>query len=183
MSELEVTVLGGVIGGVAVAGIVALFARSSATFPGWSMARITITPPINDLSPTAGVRYTVRKIRDGTDQLKESSGLQNKNLSFRSVQGRELVAQVRYRKKLGFQFKCYLDLPEMRSLQEVERLMFGTSWHSVSPDGTTPGGNPATRFWFLLEGYPICVTVDGYTNNLFTYRENTTNDARCASRP
>jgi hypothetical protein len=169
VNELEIAV----IGGVAVAAILALLARASAFFPGFSRAHIQIAPPANELSAAAGARYGLRKIRDGTDQLEEKSRLQNRNHSFRRESGStDLHTHVRYRTKLGFQFKCYVDLPHgSLTLGEIELLLAGTDLHSPRPDGNSPDGDRATRFWFLLGGYPTCSTADGWTNNNYTYRQ------------
>lgn len=117
-----------------------------------------------DDSKVSGIKLSMRHMRDGKDEIKDSGGLINEDRKFRKEWFRNTwVAETFYTGNLGFQFKCHIDFPE--SLRSEALDFIGKNGFIEPTNDETVKG----RIWFLIPGVAICKTKDvpPYTNNYF----------------
>jgi hypothetical protein len=123
-------------------------------------ARIIIHLP-EDLQKL-NLQFGVLHVRDGKDEVLGTGDIVNEEIPFRSVdrQG-TMEATITYTKRLGFQFKCFVDHRQYEYAQ-IERLLKEAGFLDPSE-----GGGKKFRIWFILEGYPTYTTIDGFMNNYY----------------
>ena len=127
-----------------------------------NLARAKIYLNFLQAIPDDKIRFFVRHIRDGKDEVEDRGPLLNKDKRFRPTKrNNEWVVTVSYSKNLGFQFKCYVDFPtELKD--KVIKFLENNGLSKVSSDETLPN-----RLWFLIPKAPTCETVDHYINNFY----------------
>jgi len=117
-----------------------------------------VTGELNELKLSFGVLH----VRDGKDEVRESGPLLNEEIPFKSIDRHgTMEATIRYKKHLGFQFKCFVD-HGAHEYAKIERLLTESGFLHVSK-----GDGAEQRIWFILNEYPTTKTVDGLINNYF----------------
>jgi len=163
--------------GIAAAVIAALIAWLGHTFLTagtvlWNTqrAKVEIGTEVRAGLTPLGNRIYVRHVRDGPDVVDEKGRLKNRDHLFRvDRKTGALVARWRCDKRLGSQFKCYVDLCEPSKAEDgIISALEQAGVENVSRDGQA--SLFPDRYWFLLPGYPNTVTVDGFRNNLYPPR-------------
>lgn len=114
-------------------------------------------------------------VRYGTDQYlgtlasdyeKFTGRLRNKEIPIK-IEGSEdvrLILRLPVHRRIGTQFKCYVDVVDNDSVQFVKsRLMDCAAIEDIS-ESSSPNVN---RFYFLISNVGTAVTVDGIKNNMF----------------
>ena len=110
-----------------------------------------------------GITFGLLHVRDGKDQVDDKGPLLNRTVKFSGPDIRGmLTAKVRFDRRLGFQFKCFVDHGAL-AIDEVKAALIGSGFTDIGK-----GGGPPRRVWFLTPDYGTCQTVDGITNN-FSY--------------
>jgi len=123
-------------------------------------------------APDAELRVGLSHIRDGKDQVAGGPGdLRNTPYSFeRDGSVNRLRAATRYKRGMGFQFKCYVDYPPHLE-DQVRCFLHDNGFVGVDSDETRRDrlNGRECRMWFLLPGVPTCKTADEppYTNNFY----------------
>ena len=127
-----------------------------------NLARGRIRIRLTEDLPDQRVALTLRHVRDGKDVVDEKGLLKNRDVLFRrtSMTG-EFAATVAYERRLGFQFKCYVESPPQFETA-VRQTLVSSGIVSVENEQ-----NHRERLWFLLPNAEMCRTVDGYENNFF----------------
>jgi hypothetical protein len=123
-------------------------------------ARIVIRlgEDIQKLNPRFGLLH----VRDGKDELKDAGPLLNQEIEFRAVDRRgTFEAVVKFSKRLGFQFKCFVDHGE-HGYEQIEALLKDNKFTEISK-----GEGKRNRIWFILPEYPTYKTFDGFINNYY----------------
>jgi len=116
--------------------------------------------------PDSRFDLVMSHVRDGKDEVAGGPGkLLNEPRPFkRDGSARCLFSITRYRRGMGFQFKCYVDYPPQ--LHDAARhFLDENGFVDADPDETLK----TSRIWFLLPEVPTCTTADRppYTNNFF----------------
>ena len=124
---------------------------------------IGIHVPIDLVVPE--IKFGLCYVRDGKEQTAgEPIPIKNKAIPFKSVDTRgHLQCKVRHSKRLGFQFKCFVDYSTMPK-DRVTALLTGNGFKSVSQ-----GEGKPNRLWFILPEYAVHDTADNppLQNNFF----------------
>jgi hypothetical protein len=108
------------------------------------------------------LRFELLHVRDGKDEVKDSGPLLNEEVPFRAIDRHgTLEANVRYSKRLGFQFKCFVNQGEY-GYGQLEQLLKDSQFVEISK-----GVGPKFRIFFILQDYPTYKTIDGFLNNYF----------------
>ncbi len=108
------------------------------------------------------LQFGVLHVRDGKDEVPGHGDLENKEIPFRPVDRRgTMEATITYKKRLGFQFKCFVDHRQYPYV-EIEKLLKDAGFLDPSE-----GEGTKFRAWFILDGYPKYTTVDGFLNNFY----------------
>lgn len=68
---------------------------------------------------------------------------------------------VNYTRRLGFQFKCFVDQGD-QSYERLDQLLKDNAFVEVSK-----GEGQKFRIWFILKDYSTVKTADGFINNYF----------------
>lgn len=103
--------------------------------------------------------YYVLIVRYGKDEVRESSSLINKVYKFEGINPKRVVIPVH--KKLGVQFKCYVDMRGNINKQELRKFLEKNGFFDIAEDSD----KAINKLWFLIPGYSIYKTIDGYKNN------------------
>jgi hypothetical protein len=123
------------------------------------LTRIFITPPESLQAQNA--KFGLLHVRDGKDEVGDKGELLNKWVRFsRPDRHGRSWAKVRYVRRLGFQFHCYVDY-KVYDFEEIKRALENGGYTGVYPD------KDPRRAWFLVPAYGTCRTVDGFENNFF----------------
>lgn len=110
------------------------------------IAEVTIFISVSENFFENGVRFGLLHVRDGKDQVADHGPLLNREIYFEHADRRKtLSAVVRYAKKIGFQFKCFADHPDL-SLKSITSMLESNGFKQVSK-----GGGEAFRAWFILD--------------------------------
>jgi len=124
---------------------------------------IGIHVPIELVVPE--IRFGLCHVRDGKEQTAgEVTPIKNKALPLKAIDGRgHLQCIVRHNKRLGFQFKCYVDHSTMPS-DRVISLLTAAGFQYPSQ-----GEGKPNRIWFIDPQYAIHTTADNppLLNNFF----------------
>ncbi|MCP4594790.1 MAG: hypothetical protein GY842_29005 [bacterium] len=148
------------LGVVVAAALARYFAKLVRGKAGKRTARILIKVPLGLTG--SDMEFGLLHVRDGKDDVEDRGPLLNKTKSFKAVDERgTLAARIKYSKRLGFQFKCFVDHPGM-DFAEVKGILKKAGFPAVEK-----GGGKQQRAWFLHPDYPTCKTVDQITNNFF----------------
>jgi hypothetical protein len=115
-------------------------------------------------------------VRYGTDQYiehmasdreKHDGRLLNEVLPVRVIRDGDSVSfeiDLPVHKRLGTQFKCYVDVPKGGPATEIQNFLSGLpDIHEVSDSSSLNGGN---RIFFLIKRFATVTTVDGFNNNM-----------------
>ena len=109
-----------------------------------------------------GVLFGLLHVRDGKDQISDHGPLLNKEIYFEHADRRKtLESIVKYRKTIGFQFKCFVN-HEGVPFKTIKKMLKKNGFRNISR-----GGGKSYRAWFILPEYPTCHTTDGILNNFF----------------
>lgn len=106
-------------------------------------------------------KFCISRIKDGKDGVVE---LDPENIK-KKVKYKEgstvAIASFWYRRNLGFQFKCFIDVLDIK---KGEEFLKSNGFDGISFDKTI-----SNRIWFLVPRVPTTVTKDKeeYTNNFF----------------
>lgn len=105
-------------------------------------------------------KFGLLHVRNGKDEVADHSPLLNKEKWFANVgpQTTQIVT-VRYKKNLGFQYKCFVDYANL-SFERLRAELEDTGYKSI-----TPWEGKRGRAGFIHPRDPVCETIDGYTNN------------------
>jgi hypothetical protein len=103
------------------------------------------------------LRFGVLHVRDGTDE--EPSALLNVQHYLQKEDGNEYSTTIEYDKRLGFQFKCFVDYGS-NDFAEIRELLEQAGFKSISR-----GPRNSQRAWFLLPEYAEYTTETGFENN------------------
>lgn len=130
---------------------------------GKTTATVAIHVPIELVVPE--IKFGLCHVRDGKEQTAgEVTPIKNKALPFRRVDDRgHFQCNVRHRKRLGFQFKCFVDYSVMPREKGIALLTdHGFQYISL-------GAGKPNRLWFILPEYAIHKTTDNppLLNNFF----------------
>jgi hypothetical protein len=108
------------------------------------------------------LRFEILHVRDGKDEVKDAGPLLNEEIPFRAIDRHgTLEANVKYSKRLGFQFKCFVNQGEY-SYEKLEQALRGGQFIEI-----TKGIGPRFRLFFILQDYPTYKTIDGFINNYY----------------
>jgi hypothetical protein len=167
--DVTVGILVTVIGGVILATIlgVSKLTRDRLKAKGEEATEtIRIEPPAG-LQASAAVRYALLHVRDGTDEVAGNEEPKNEVINFARADTTALEATLVYRRKLGCQFKCFVDVREgTLSPVDIELLAADRPWALDKPKPVLRNGYPWSRYHFLLrEKYRVVATRDGFLNN------------------
>ncbi len=115
-------------------------------------------------------------VRYGTDQYiehmasdreKHDGRLQNMVLPVhvnRNGQSVSFEVDLPVHKRLGTQFKCFVDVPMGGPAAEIKEFLASLpEIHEVSDSSSLDGGN---RIFFLIKRFASVTTVDGFSNNM-----------------
>jgi hypothetical protein len=117
---------------------------------------------LSDELQKLNLQFELLHVRDGKDQVKDSGPLLNEEVPFRPIDRHgTLEAAVTYRKRLGFQFKCFVNQGEV-DYSKLEQLLKESGFVNISK-----GVGPRFRIFFVLQDYPTYTTIDGFLNNYF----------------
>jgi hypothetical protein len=106
------------------------------------------------------LKFGLLHVRDGGEDDPERGPLRNKKCWFRwRTRGVGLTAIVRHRPLLGFQFKCFVDHPNM-TFNDVRDALEAYGFLSV----TAAAGSP-NRAYFLLSGFATTGSPGDIVNN------------------
>jgi len=123
-------------------------------------ARIVIN--LSDELQNLNLRFELLHVRDGKDEVKDAGPLLNEEILFRAIDRHgTLEATVKYSKRLGFQFKCFVNQGEY-DYGRLEQLLKDNHFTEISK-----GVGPKFRIFFILPDYQTYKTVDGFLNNYF----------------
>jgi len=123
-------------------------------------ARIVIH--LGDDLQKLNLRFGVLHVRDGKDEMKDSGPILNEEIEFRPVDRRgTMEATVTYSKRLGFQFKSFVDHGEY-DYERIEQLLKNSQFTDISR-----GQGKKFRIWFILNDFPTYNTFDGFLNNYY----------------
>jgi len=128
------------------------------------LASTRIVIHLSDDLQKLDLQFGLLHIRDGVDQQRDSGPLRNTEMAFAPVDRHgTLEVVVTYQKRLGFQFKCFVDAGS-RPFDEVSRLLAENGFVDVSP-----GQGVRSRIWFILNEYPTVETDNKppFKNNFF----------------
>jgi hypothetical protein len=119
------------------------------------------------LADEGRLRFGLLHVRDGADQARDAGPPVNEVHWFRRKDGDEprFFVSLRHTKKLGLQFKCFVDYSGMGFEQVADLLRQEEALGKIfDVSEGQPGSN---RAWFLLSSssYPIVNTADGFRNN------------------
>ena len=129
------------------------------------LAKTTITLRLSaQLAGDKRLRFGLLHVRDGRDvdvgPLKNAPGWFERALpDGDEPNGTTLIADLRFQRELGVQFKCFVDHPGL-SFEQVSSLLASED-QLVSPTGAAAGD----RTWFLLRSYPTVDAGGGLQNN------------------
>jgi hypothetical protein len=108
------------------------------------------------------LHFGLLHVRDGKDELKDSGPLLNEEIEFRAVDRRgTLEAVVKFSKRLGFQFKCFVDQGEY-GYDRIETLLKDNKFVEISK-----GEGKRNRIWFILPDQSTYKTFDEFINNYY----------------
>lgn len=122
-----------------------------------------ITLKISEKVADTETKFGLLHVRDGKDGDDREKPKNEKHWFKRVDQQYNLKTSVRYKKNLGFQFKCFADCMEGDFDELKEMLKQNGYLHVVVAEDK--GGT--RRVWFIHPDYPICKTVDDIVNNFF----------------
>jgi hypothetical protein len=109
------------------------------------------------------LKFGVLHVRDGKDEVRDSGPILNEEIPFKAIDRHgTMEATIRYRKTLGFQFKCFVDYSGAYDDDKLEQLLKGAKFSNISK-----GQGPIHRIFFILDEYPVYDTIDKFTNNYF----------------
>jgi hypothetical protein len=108
------------------------------------------------------LRFGLLHVRDGKDELRDSGPTLNEEIEFQAVDRRgTFEAVVKFSKRLGFQYKCFVDQGE-HGFEKVEALLKSNRFVEISK-----GEGKRNRIWFILPEHPTYKTFDGFINNYY----------------
>lgn len=111
---------------------------------------------------STGMNFGILHVRDGKDEVEDKGPLLNIETKFQEIDRRgTLQASIKYRKSLGFQFKCFANYRGIK-FDEAKEILDRHGYMEV-----TKGEGKQSRAWFILSDYSTCITVDGIKNNFF----------------
>jgi hypothetical protein len=123
-------------------------------------ARIVIH--LSDDLQKLNLQFGLLHVRDGKDEVPGSGDPINEEIPFKSIDRHGTIeATVIYTKRLGFQFKCFVDHRPYEYAQ-IENLLRDAGFLEPSE-----GGGKKFRIWFILDGYRTYTTIDGFLNNYY----------------
>jgi hypothetical protein len=111
-------------------------------------------------NPDKRLRFFLRHVRDGKDEIDGRGDIINKDIRLR-LKKKFGIAKVTHSKTLGFQYKCYVDIAAVPE-NEIYEMLGSNGINECSYDESSK-----KRIWFLLPREPKCITVDGYENNYY----------------
>jgi hypothetical protein len=109
--------------------------------------------------------FAVRHVRDGKDEIADHGPLLNEDIPFKAVdKSGKIQATVKYARKLGFQYKCYVDFLNSETFETTKQKLSEAGFEQISQDLEREN-----RAWFLIKGKPAVETRDKekFTNNYF----------------
>jgi hypothetical protein len=137
--------------------VVLLFVQKSS-----DSASTRIVIQLTDELQRANLRFGVLHARDGKDDIPGSGPILNEEVSFKQLDRHgTMEATISYSKRLGFQFKCFVDHGELE-YEKIKQLLEDAGFLEISK-----GQGKRFRIWFILKGYPTYQTMDGFINNYF----------------
>lgn len=130
---------------------------------GLTSSTIGIHIPIEFVVPE--IKLGLCYVRDGKEQTSgQVTSIKNKALPFNAIDGRgHLQCSVQHKKRLGFQFKCYVDHSTMPRDRVISLLTTAGFEHPSIGEGKP------NRIWFILPDYATHSTADNppLLNNFF----------------
>jgi len=129
---------------------------------GNEVATVRIVIVLNDDLQKLGLRFWLLHVRDGKDEIKDAGPLLNEEIAFKSLDRHgTMEATVTYSKRIGFQFKCFVEQVDY-PYERVEQLLKESDFSEPSK-----GVGPKYRIFFILKEYPTYKTIDGFVNNFY----------------
>jgi hypothetical protein len=123
-------------------------------------ARIVIH--LSDELQALNLRFELLHVRDGKDEVRDAGPLLNQEISFRAIDRHgNLEATVQYTKRLGFQFKCFVNQGDY-DYDKLAQMLKDSHFTEISK-----GVGPKFRIFFILPDYQKYTTVDGFVNNYY----------------
>ena len=112
---------------------------------------LSLTEDLRRLNLRFGILY----VRDGKDEVPDHGKLENKRIPFEAIdrQG-TLVAVIEHRRRLGFQFKCFVESRPVE-FARIKKLLEEAHFSDVSEGGADP-----STVWFIHPKYPKYKTMD-----------------------
>lgn len=110
-------------------------------------------------------RFALLYVRDGKDVVAEAGPIRNRIAEFFPSDESQatIVARFRHSRRLGAQFKCFVDF------EGEPADLVGSKLRRSGFDEPRLDEHRDDRVWFLLHEYPRVETVDGHTNNFVTF--------------
>lgn len=127
--------------------LIALVARKL-----WALAQssvLSIELKVPDGTTPNGVQFGVLHVRDGTDQQVDKGPIRNREIRFRKRSSDVLLAEVRHVRRLGCQYKGFVD-HEGIPFDQISGTLEGLGFHNVKV-----GEGKPFRAWFLLPDYRV----------------------------
>jgi len=111
--------------------------------------------------PEVVEKFYISKIKDGKDEVVQLDPENIKKKVKYKEKNRVAIATFWYRKNLGFQFKCFIDVLDIKKGRDF---LESNGFNGISIDETI-----SNRIWFLVPTVPTTVTKDKekYKNNFF----------------
>ncbi|MGH8557504.1 MAG: hypothetical protein ACRESZ_08590 [Methylococcales bacterium] len=108
------------------------------------------------------IHFGLLHVRDGKDEVSDKGPLLNEEIPFKEIDRHgNMEAIVNFSKRIGFQFKCFVDY-KPHEYDEVKRLLESNNLRDISR-----GEGKPFRLWFILSEYSTYKTVDGIVNNFY----------------
>jgi hypothetical protein len=151
----------------------------------WSLYRWSLRKPQKHKVVVAKTKIPFEKgvakvrclvVRYGTDQYiehmasdreKYDGRLLNEVIPIRVIRTGDAVSfevDLPVHKRLGTQFKCYVEVPKGGPVAEIKKFLTGLAdIHEVSESSSLDGGN---RIFFLIKKFATVTSIDGFNNNM-----------------
>ena len=125
-------------------------------------AKITIKIPIEQM--TYKYKVGLLYVRDGKDEFSDldKSPLKNKLYWFKdNASSNNLEVNLYYNKRLGFQYKCFIDY-ENDKLNQIITLLKKSGYKNIAE-----GKGKEKRIWFINPKHEVYRVMSGILNNFY----------------
>jgi hypothetical protein len=110
------------------------------------------------------LKFGLLHVRDGrvqeSETINEEHWFERQGVSAEAADAVTLIAETRYRRKLGLQFKCFVDHEDVR-FETVSELL----GREAAIGEITPSGRPERAMFLLTSNKYKTTNEDGLTNN------------------